>query len=447
MASEKISLELDLNQFTASAREGTAALQTMAVVADQNVVPALNAVDKSADQLAATKKRLGMALMDVNYIVQDFTSQIGTRGMLGGLNAIQNNIPNLIRDLGGASGLGGTIGLVSIAAVGAAQAVGAIGASGKEAAAAAKELADQTERLAKLKTPGEEKSKDDVESFIKQSGGGAILQGIRSSLERRARPQAARMVQESIAQFGVVQETEDQIMARWSGQIQQDAQRAFTGMASNQVDMGFVAALAQENPGAFPKGFAGDLASFSPAAIKAADAEEKRVAEFGDRASRGAASRRRRASERQEGFELTRQGGIFENMDAAARRMRVEQALDSRTESDIQRMDAGEEKIGDSKRMAREFDKALATARRDVARDRNSVGRDIAGGRTEIGRIVEQIGKLYEMENRGLATHEQTMSRVHDLQAMESQIDQRLRQLEQRERQLQQRQTILNRGR
>lgn len=462
MADERIRLDLDLNQFTASAREGTQALQSMAVMADQNVVPALKNVDAAADQVAASKRRLGSVIMDVNYIVQDFTSQIGTRGMLGGLNAIQNNIPNLIRDLGGTTGLGATIGLVSIAAVGAGQAIGAIASSSKEAAAATKELADAAERLAKLKPAGEEKATSEIEQFIKESRGGSVLQGIQSSLQRRARPQAAAMVRESIEQFGVVQETEEQILARWAPQILADAQRAFTGMAQNDQDLGFVMQLAQENPGAFPRNFAQDLQSFTPAARAAADAEERATEAFGERARRGRAGRARRATAR----ELTTAGeeneAIWRNQMADAAGLEARGGTgglpgfgSAMMEAYRRRMQGGgfDDAAVEAARQAGALDSRFGGMRPGVARQRANDAANIIGARRGPNAIDPQGNPVFDPRVDALMQEVETLQglteRSHKYISREVERLNRIRakskHLEQQSQQLNQ--TTLDRGR
>ena len=39
---------------------------------------------------------MGMSMMATSYAVQDFTSQLDTRGLAGAISAVQNNIPGML---------------------------------------------------------------------------------------------------------------------------------------------------------------------------------------------------------------------------------------------------------------------------------------------------------------------------------------------------------------
>jgi hypothetical protein len=66
--------------------------------------------------LGRSTANAGMASLQASYAIQDFTSQLGTRGLAGALAAVQNNIPLILMNLGGPAGL---VGLISVATVGA----------------------------------------------------------------------------------------------------------------------------------------------------------------------------------------------------------------------------------------------------------------------------------------------------------------------------------------
>jgi hypothetical protein len=57
----------------------------------------------------------GQGLLGLSYAVQDFTSQLGTRGLVGALAAVQNNIPQILMSLGAGAGM---TGIISVLAVG-----------------------------------------------------------------------------------------------------------------------------------------------------------------------------------------------------------------------------------------------------------------------------------------------------------------------------------------
>ena len=227
-------------------------------------IDAMRRAQQQADQTAKGKEALGRSVLQTSYIVQDFTSVLaGGGGLSRALASVQNNIPLLLTGLGAGAGLAGTVSLVSVALGGAIPLLDAFTGKQTESAKATKELADQMERIAKLKTPEQEKQQKTIEEFIKEQPGGVVLQGIQQALQQRARPQAQRAVRESIEQFGVVQETEEQMMERWAPQIAKDAATILKGATENDQDLGTLLQLAGETPGAFPKNFAPQLKRFS----------------------------------------------------------------------------------------------------------------------------------------------------------------------------------------
>lgn len=76
-------------------------------------------IKKSSEELGDTFSsdgRFGRGILQSSYAVQDFTSQLGTRGLAGGLAAVQNNIPGILAGLGAGAGLAGVISVVSVGA-------------------------------------------------------------------------------------------------------------------------------------------------------------------------------------------------------------------------------------------------------------------------------------------------------------------------------------------
>lgn len=70
----------------------------------------------SMNTLKGTEGRGGTGVLAASYAVQDFTSQLGTTGMLGGLRAVQNNIPGILIGLGAGAGLAGILSGLAVAA-------------------------------------------------------------------------------------------------------------------------------------------------------------------------------------------------------------------------------------------------------------------------------------------------------------------------------------------
>jgi hypothetical protein len=56
----------------------------------------------------------GQGMLGLSYAIQDFTSQLGTRGLVGALGAVQNNIPGILMSLGTSAGLTGVISVLSV---------------------------------------------------------------------------------------------------------------------------------------------------------------------------------------------------------------------------------------------------------------------------------------------------------------------------------------------
>ncbi len=77
------------------------------------------ALDVSMAGLGGTMKpsgNLGQGLLQGSYAIQDFTSQLGTRGLAGALGAVQNNIPGILASMGAGAGLAGVISVVAVGA-------------------------------------------------------------------------------------------------------------------------------------------------------------------------------------------------------------------------------------------------------------------------------------------------------------------------------------------
>lgn len=312
MADERIRLELDLNQFTASAREGTQSLQAMAVVADQNVVPALKNVDRAADQAAVMHRNFGSTLLATSYAVQDFTSQLGTRGLAGAFAAVQNNIPTILAGLGVGSGMAGVLSIASVAAGGLASSFTKIGDEADKAVEKLKKIKEEAEKLRDSPSTKEKEAANELGSYLQSMDRKAISGGIEKVLtEQEAAKQreaiayiaeremvpgteayAARIAQRGGRRIDQ-QQAFDRAMSEALPGIGQRADSLLTGLAKGEAGaVDAVTAMALRRPGAFPRGLGSDLVSFSPEAEKMADLEEQAVERFGERARRGSARQR-----------------------------------------------------------------------------------------------------------------------------------------------------------
>lgn len=107
MDSDRIQLILDLGHSTEDAKQLSAALQTMKVDAA--------AVGVEMGAVGGSTRNLGSTVLQTSYAIQDFTSQLGTRGLGGALSAVQNNIPGILTGLGATGGLAGAASAAAIA--------------------------------------------------------------------------------------------------------------------------------------------------------------------------------------------------------------------------------------------------------------------------------------------------------------------------------------------
>jgi len=70
----------------------------------------------ATDAATASKRQFGSTVLYASYAVQDFTSQLGTRGLAGAFGAIQNNIPQVLIGLGAGAGFTGIASVAAVAA-------------------------------------------------------------------------------------------------------------------------------------------------------------------------------------------------------------------------------------------------------------------------------------------------------------------------------------------
>lgn len=101
-----------------AAIEHTQAQRALNQVLEESVT-ATKSVVISAGGLGQTMHpsgEFGRGILQGSYAIQDFTSQLGTRGLAGALGAIQNNIPGILAGLGAGAGLAGALSVLSVGA-------------------------------------------------------------------------------------------------------------------------------------------------------------------------------------------------------------------------------------------------------------------------------------------------------------------------------------------
>lgn len=86
-----------------------------AVVELQKLKATSQDVADTTEQVGTSSRNMGQVMLQSSYAVQDFTSQLGTRGLAGALGAIQNNIPGILFGLGIGPGLAGVVSVASVA--------------------------------------------------------------------------------------------------------------------------------------------------------------------------------------------------------------------------------------------------------------------------------------------------------------------------------------------
>jgi hypothetical protein len=102
MADDRIVLQADIG-------DSAQALQSLGIrLHDVEIAAA------GVGQTTQPSGQFGRGMVNASYAVQDFTSQLGTRGLAGALGAIQNNIPQLLSSLGAGAGLAGVLSLASL---------------------------------------------------------------------------------------------------------------------------------------------------------------------------------------------------------------------------------------------------------------------------------------------------------------------------------------------
>jgi hypothetical protein len=147
----------------------------------------LQAVDVAQKATAGSSMNVGQSALAASYAVQDFTSQLGTRGLAGALGAIQNNIPQIIMGLGMSGGLTAVVSLLSVG-VGLLASnwdkVQQLWGSGKteeeierlkKLKKALEDVVEATKKMLEGLNPQQKEGQDAVQKAVKAFGGKAVL--------------------------------------------------------------------------------------------------------------------------------------------------------------------------------------------------------------------------------------------------------------------------------
>ena len=131
---ETIQLTFDFGNTTEKAGQVTKSLQDMQAASDEAVRRAVEltqaqkamgvileevsqrqqVVVRDVRETATAPIDFGRTILNTSFAVQDFTSQLGTRGLAGALGAVQNNIPMILTGLGMGAGLSGVVSIASV---------------------------------------------------------------------------------------------------------------------------------------------------------------------------------------------------------------------------------------------------------------------------------------------------------------------------------------------
>lgn len=326
-----------------------------------------------------TKANSEMArgLLQTSYAVQDFTSQLGTRGLAGALGAVQNNIPGILTSLGAGAGLAGTISLVSVGlGIVIPQLMEYAGAT-DAAAEATKKLADEADRIKNQRTPEQQGTAGLIGDYLKSSGK-QVAGGIQTALQLEA--EGTRTPEEEAFMGPLVDEGRDkspwavakQAMLDPMGfakamrsranrpqAIEADSNRLLTGLGTDLQARNRVRQLAAKHPSLFPTNFGEFLAEAEPEAIEAqnkeSDAEAERMEAMAQRAKAMGEKRRQAAR------------------DQRMKRSRVERNLDKRTADDLMNEESlkqdEERELQDRLREAAQITAAEAEKNREKERE------------------------------------------------------------------------------
>lgn len=428
-------LSVEEIQLAESTQKTTVALQSESVQATSNTA-ALTRTATATDQVASSKRQLGSTILATSYAVQDFTSQLGTRGLAGALSAIQNNIPMILAGLGVGAGVAG---VVSVAAVGVGLLTERLSGLSDEAKKAAKDLEDFKEKADKLrenKGASEKQRASTYGDYFGQVGSDTTGAGIEASLLANAQDSAqkaaeyiaqqemipgtdayaVRMGQRGGRRTNVGQRVRDSVNSQKAGIRGQVNELLVGANSGDPLAISRLIQMARQRGGLFPRGLADDLESLSPEAQAVADAEMEATEAFGQRASKAGAARRRRAGEARQ-------------LDDAGR-ANESATWRAQTEQEKANQERIKKAVEASKWNQQQLDKARA---QQAAQEAGT----IAGGAKEQQRLMSQAESIRNLMANGAISQAEAQEAMFAINQRMNVISEQFRRLQQGWRQIQ----------
>jgi hypothetical protein len=217
-----------------------------------------NAVLSKANASTAS---FGRGLLQTSYAVQDFTSQLGTRGLVGALGAVQNNIPVILTGLGLGAGLAGVVSIVSVGLGMALPLLDKFSEGQTKAAEATKKHAEAAAKLKEGLTSEQDEIKAKVDAYTKDHGK-TVTQAVEAaySAEYRNSNVSDKDLAASLATLPVVvgetanEQVERGRAAARQSRAQADANRLLATLDVDPASRQEAARLARTHAG-FPAGF------------------------------------------------------------------------------------------------------------------------------------------------------------------------------------------------
>lgn len=338
----------------------------------EEVAPSADKAAAAADKLAKGGGNSAQSMMQLGRVVQDFQG--------GGILGITNNMEGMAMALGLGPGIAGVATLAAVALAALNPQIKALianlaGSHTKTEAEAMKELeenthrtAEETARLNKFKEreaelgrilAGQTRQQKDTKSLVEEFLGGGqgekILGGLAQALaasgrgavmtdEQRRRANEMRIfpgmtAEEKAAERRRQEEAKAQVQRELDQANVEAAGRILGAAPTDRGARDTLRAMARRFPGAFPKGFAGQLGELEPEAVAAQDADVEAAEAEGIRAHEAGVARRERAKAKAK----------FD-----ARDKREKDALRHAAGADRKKMEAEEGRAGEKARKDRE---------------------------------------------------------------------------------------------
>jgi hypothetical protein len=351
-----------MDEAVRKAVELTQAQRALNIVIDESIAEqkalatATVTTGKHADQAKDKQGGFGRSILATSYAFQDFTSQLGDRGLAGAIGAVQNNIPSVLAGLGVGAGVAGAVSAISVGLglllpqMGKLADAFSTGAT-KTEADRMKELADNTHRTAeetdklnkykreqasleKIRDGQENaahKEKQSIEEFFGaevdfDANGKPIKADTQGSLAKAlgATGRGAQMTEAERANLKVIdedlllanndhnralnrkrrREVESEIQTRINAANVEKAGGLLGRASTDKGARDTIRSLAKQSPGNFRRNFESDLAGMEPEALKAVDAEDEATEgvhedwRLGKERRKGAAAAKAKAAKR-----------------------------------------------------------------------------------------------------------------------------------------------------